>query len=157
MDRRSKPRIGWRATWVGKVSGRMWHLIAYSKTTQTRFLLFIAASLWSVALMLPGDSFARPTFAYMAAIAPEPWWTVAFGFYAVVTFLRIFSDWNGHITALVINAFGAALFCAVAFAVVTLPGTNFPAGAAAHCSIALASIWVLVRTHVNSPGDWQHD
>lgn len=156
-ERRQTAREGWRATWIGKIAGRLWHLIAYSKTTQTRFHLFIAASLWALALSLPGDSFARPTFAYMAAIAPEAWWTAAFAIYAVVTFIRIFTDWNGHATALIINAVGATLFCAVAFAVITLPGPNFPAGSAAHCALALASIWVLIRTHVNSPKDWQHD
>lgn len=156
-ERRRRPRDGWRSTWLGKIVGRLWYIVAFSNTMQTRLFLVIAATLWACALLVPGDSFARPTFAYMAAIAPEPWWTATFALYAAVTFVRIFSDWNGRVAALVINGVGAALFSAIAFAVVTLPGKNFPAGSAAHCAIALAAVWVFVRTHVNSPRDWQHD
>lgn len=156
-ERRCRERKGWRATWLGKVTGRLWFIVAFSNTIQTRLFLVIAAALWAAALLLPGDSFARPTFAYMAAVAPEGAWTAAFALYAAVTFIRIFSEWNGHVMALIINVVGASLFSAVAFAVITIPGPSFPAGAAAHCAIALAALWVLVRTSVNSPMDWQHD
>ncbi len=156
-DRRRCQRKGWRSSVVGKFVGRLWYVVARSNTIQTRMLLFITATLWASALALPGDSFARPTFAYMARIASEDCWIAAFSLYAVVSFLRMFSDWNAPAWAFIINVLGATLFCTVAFSVVTLPGQNFPAGSAAHCAIALASIWVLIRTHVNSPTGWQHD
>jgi hypothetical protein len=156
-ERRHMERRGWRNGWLGKFTGRLWFLIAYTNTMQTRFLLCIAATAWVVGLSLPGDSFSRPTFRYMAALASEHTWLVGFGGYAVATFVRIFSDWNGRLAAFAINGFGATLFSAVAFAVATVPGETVPPGAASHLAIAAAAVWVLIRTHVNSAGGWQHD
>lgn len=154
------PRIGWRASWAGCLAGRVWKLVAYSDTAQTRFFLAIAAALWCIALALPGDSFTRPTFAYMRAIAgphAELKWLGAFALYAVAASWRLFSSAPGKASSLVINSLGVAIFSSVAFAVATLPGVPFPAGSAAHVAIALAAMWVLVRTHVNSPAGWEHD
>lgn len=154
------PRVGWRASWLGCLAGRVWYLVAFSDTTQTRLFLVMAAALWVIALAIPGDSFTRPTFAYMSAIVgphAEMKWLAAFAIYALTGAWRIFSSAPGRVSSLVINALGVALFSAVAFSVATLPGVPFPAGSAAHVAIALAAMWVLVRTHVNSPTGWRHD
>ncbi len=150
---------------LGCLIGRLWYLIAYADTTQTRFFLAIVASLWVGALLLPGDSFARPTFIYMAAIAgddAELKWTIVFAVYAAAAFYGVFARGTGSWLATVINALGLVLFSAVAWSVATLSGVPFPAGAAAHCGIAMAAMWVLIRTHANSPPPgnqpgWLHD
>lgn len=161
-ERRSVERTGWRATWAGNLLGRVWFLFAHSETLTTRAFLIITAMLWVAALALPGDSFTRATFAYMATIAgpdAELKWLVAFAVYCLAASWRLFSDYKGKwsLSALIVNTFGVVLFSAVALSVAVLPGVPFPAGAAAHTSIALASVWVLVRTNVNSSPGWKHE
>lgn len=159
-ERRLRPRPPTRGP-VRRVLGRMWWLIAYSETAPVRFFLAQAAALWAVALMLPGDSFNRPTFAYAQVMAPEGVWCVAFGLYAVAAFWRVFTDAQpgGGMCALAVNTVGLFLFSAMAFCVLSVGrgGVEFPAGSAAHLSIAMAAMWVLVRTHVNSPRGWLND
>jgi len=159
-ERRTRDRRGWRATWLGLIAGRLWYLVAYSDTTQTRFFLGIVALLWVAGLLVPGDSFSRPTFEYMRDMAgadAEQKWTVAFAIYGVVNMFLVFHHVRFRGVALIVNSVGVVLFASVAFAVATLSGEPFPAGAAAHCGVALAAIWVLVRTHINSPPGWRHD
>lgn len=45
----------------------------------TRLALFLTEALWSIMLFWPGDTFARPTYSWMGAVAPEPVWALAFG------------------------------------------------------------------------------
>jgi hypothetical protein len=156
-ERRHKPRTGWRASWFGEVSGRLWYLVAYSDTTQTRFFLCITAMLWAAALALPGDSFSRPQFAYMRALASEGVWMLAFVLYAGAIFWRVFSDRRRQRIAMIVNAVGVTLFSSVAFSISTLPISPIPAGAAAHWAIALAALWVFVRTNINGWNGWRHD
>jgi hypothetical protein len=160
VERRTHERKGWRATWLGLVTGRMWYLVAFSDTTQTRFFLGITALLWALALIMPGDSFSRPTFAYMSMLAgdnAEEKWTAAFALYAVLDIWLVFYYVRTKYVSFLVNVFGVLLFTSVAYAVGTLSGEPFPAGVAAHCGVALAAVWVLIRTHVNSPVGWRHD
>lgn len=159
VERRRRQRAGWCNTWSGRLVGRLWWLIAYSDTTQTRFFLAVAATLWALALALPGDSFSRPTFAYMQAIAPECVWMAGFALYSGIGFWRVFATRAVPCVAFLANVYGLCVFSAVAFCVVTVGGQDhpFPAGGAAHCAVALAAAWVLVRTNVNSPQGWRHD
>lgn len=156
-DRRRPPRVGWRGTWFGEIVGRLWYLIAYSNTTQTRFFLALTASFWAGMLAIPGDSFSRPQFGYMRAIAPEGAWMLAFVIYAGATYWRVFADTPRPMAGFVVNGLGLVLFAAVAVSIGTLPITPVPAGAAAHFTIALAALWVFVRTNINSPKGWRND
>lgn len=145
---------------LNRLLRRAWSIIAYSDTTQTRFFLALTAAMWTVALLLPGDSFTRATFTYMAAMSgdhAEIKWTTAFGVYSMLAFWRVFSSVRHKWISIIINAIGVALYSTVAFSVVTLPGIPFPAGAAAHCSIALAALWVMIRTQVNSIPGWRDE
>ena len=163
LERRSVKRTGWRKTWIGNLWERFWYLFAWSETLTMRAFLVITALFWVAALSLPGDSFTRATFAYMASLAgehAEMKWLVVFAIYAVAATWRLFSNHDSgqwSLTAIVVNTLGVVLYSSVAFSVAVLPGVPFPAGAAAHASIACAAVWVLVRTNVNSSPGWKHE
>ena len=46
--------------------------------------------LWGIALAMPGDTLARPTYRYMAFVASEDYWTVAFLTVATLQTWRLF-------------------------------------------------------------------
>ena len=45
---------------------------------------------WFIGLSLPGDTLARPTYKYMAVVAPEDYWTVVIGLIALLQSWRLF-------------------------------------------------------------------
>lgn len=159
-ERRARERTGWRKSVLGLLLGRFARLALRDDTTQTRFFLGLVAWLWVGALLVPGDSFSRPTFAYMSSIAgdyAELKWTIAFALYGFFDLWLVFYYVHAKYVSVIINTCGVLLYSSIAFAVATLSGEPFPAGVAAHAGIALAAVWVLIRTGVNSPTGWRHD
>lgn len=155
-ERRQIPRAaqltGWRVLLT-----RVWSLILYSDTTPTRFMLAIAATFWCVLLAYPGHTFDRPVYLYMSRVAPEWMWSVVWGFHAVGMWWRTFSSVQHPVAALIINSLGVMLFTMAAisiFLTLTLP---VPAAIAADLVFAVASFWVLIRTHINNGDGWRID
>jgi hypothetical protein len=136
---------------------RIWSLVAYSDTTPTRFMLAIAASSWSLMLALPGDTFERPVYRYMALVGPEWAWAWLWGFHAAGMWWRTFSDKPRPIAALLINMLGVMLFTSSAISIFLSLTYPLPAAVAADVVFALAAFWVLIRTHVNNASGWRID
>lgn len=159
-ERRKHVRLGWRRGKLGVFLGRFWALIAYSDTTPVRFLLAMAASLWAIFLYFPGDTFQRPVYRYMIAMAgdyAEFKWSILWTLHACGMWWRIFATDYRPIASLVINILGVVLFTSSALAILLTLTYPFPAAIATEVSCAFASAWVLVRTHINSEKGWRRD
>lgn len=155
--RRHPPRCGWRSTWLGLIVGRFWSLIAYSDTTPTRFMLALAATFWAILLYLPGETFGRPVYRYMALVASEETWASFWALHAIGMWWRIFSAVDRPRLALAIHMLGAMLFTAAAVSIYLSRLYPIPAGIAPDVVLALAAGWVLVRTQVHSEKGWRRD
>lgn len=117
----------------------------------TRISLFFAEILWAIMLFWPGDTFSRPTYSLMSAIADEKTWAILFfitgvlqlGIVAVdslhTTFARYFAAWN------------ATLWLYVAFSML-LSIFPTPAAIGGDIALALAAGWVCIRPYILSEG-----
>lgn len=66
---------------------RLW----YNRDTDTAAVVSIMSGvLWAILLAAPGDTLARPTYKYMAKIAPEPIWVAVFMLMAGLQCWRLF-------------------------------------------------------------------
>jgi hypothetical protein len=140
-----------------RVIFRLWSLVAYSNTTPTRFMLALAATCWAILLAWPGDTFQRPVYFYMSRLAPEWAWMVLWGIHAAGMWWRCLAESSSPKAALAVNVLGVFLFAgsaAMIFLTLTYP---LPAAIATDIVLAMAAIWVLIRTHVNSDDGWKGD
>lgn len=159
--RMSCSRGSWRCSWCGLLLSRLWSLIAYSDTTPTRFMLALAATLWAIGLMWPGDSLERPGYLYMRWIVgdnAEFKWGLFWTLHAVGMWWRIFSSTKRLWWATAIHFLGVVLFCSSTIAI--FAALTFPLPVATlgwGTVLALASIWVMLRTHINSEPGWRHE
>ena len=115
-----------------------------SDLVATRLMLFIGELCWAIMLWWPGDTFSRPTYGHMGALAPEFVWAAAFTITAaiqlhIVAFelqelpmSKSFAIWNA---ALWVTAVGMMI------ASVYPP----PAGIGAEIAAALAASWIAIR------------
>lgn len=155
-DRRTRPRPD-REPPTLRFLCRVWSLIAYSDTTPTRFMLAIAATCWSVLLAWPGNTFERPVYFWMSQIGPEWSWALFWAIHAAGMWWRTFATTPRPRFALAINSLGVLLFTGAAVSIFLTLTYPLPAAIAADVVFAMASFWVLVRTHVNSEHGWRID
>lgn len=136
---------------------RMVELLVYSETTSVRAALILNALWWTVLLLLPGNTFERPVYRYMGAIASEDAWASLFTAYAVMATHRLVSEKDSPTMALVVNVVGCLLFGSTCTAIWCSVPYPVPAGLAPDITMALASFWVLMRTGLNGVPGWRHD
>ena len=110
----------------------------------TRLALFLAESLWSIMLFWPGDTFARPTYSWMEAVAPEPVWALAFGVSAVLQISIVIYDQCHRTWAHVFAVWNALLWWSsigLMLAGVYPP----PAAIGGEAALAVSALWIAVR------------
>lgn len=156
-ERRQTHRFGWRSTTLGLILGRLWSLVAYSDTTPTRFLLALSGTLWGIFLLLPGDTFDRPVYAYMHMLANENIWALIWLTYSMGMWWRLFSSTNQPKWSLFFHILGAMLYSTTSVSIYLTLITPFPAAISTELALAIAAGWVLVRTNINSEGGWRRD
>lgn len=108
-------------------------------------------------LWLPGDTFTRPVYRLMAQFATENVWAALWATHAILLLWRTFSCTKRLYLGLAVNVLGVALFCGAAgaiFATLTYP---VPAGISPDMTLALAAIWVFIRTGVQGEAGWKRD
>ena len=123
-----------------------------SDLVATRLALALAELAWAVMLLWPGDTFSRPTYTLMAAIAPELCWAgvfmitsavqyliVTFGLYQT-RFARAFSCWNA---ALWVTTIGSMLLS------VYPP----PAAIGGEFALMVFAVWIWARPLVVKRGE----
>ena len=110
----------------------------------SRLALFLAEALWSIMLFWPGDTFARPTYSWMEAVAPEPVWALAFGVSAVLQISIVIYDQCDRTWAHVFAAWNALLWTSsigLMLAGVYPP----PAAIGGEAALAVSALWIAVR------------
>ena len=129
---------------TGKLSHRVAVAIFDSDLIATRLLLAFAEFLWAVMLFWPGETFDRPTYHLMAALAPENAWACAFG---ATSYLQLYIVLNGRQHTLWAHYFALwnSLLWAVVVGSMLLSVYPPPAAIAGEISLMVAAAWVWVR------------
>lgn len=115
-----------------------------SDLVATRVSLAIGEFLWFAMLVWPGDTFARPTYAYMAKTMPEEAWALLLLMSAAtqitIVVTESFHTWQARIFA----AWNAALWV---YLVISMLLSVYPPPAAIGGEIALAcaAVWIWIR------------
>ena len=118
----------------------------------TRMALFLAEALWSVMLFWPGDTFSRPTYSWMGAVAPELAWAVAFGVSAVLQISIVIYEQCNRGWAHVFAVWNALLW--VSSIALMLAGVYPPPAAiGGEAALAMSALWIAVRPLIISRGE----
>lgn len=141
-----------------RLNRRFLDLVLYGDTTPTRLLLAAVAGVWSLQLFAPGDTFERPVYSYMALIASEHAWAAVWGCYSLALFWRTFSAIKHRLwLTMLINGVGVCLFVGATACIVFARVWPAPAATSGDIVLAAASIWLLMRSGLNSAPGWRND
>ena len=110
----------------------------------TRLALFLAEALWAIMLFWPGDTFARPAYSWMGAVAPELVWALAFGVSAVLQISIIIYDQCDRTWAHVFAVLNALLWWA-SIALMLVGAYPPPAAIGGEVALAVSALWIAVR------------
>ena len=117
----------------------------------SRMILAFGELCWAVMLLWPGNSFDRPTYAYMAEIASEDLWGLVFLLSALIQlniillddmhgrFARYFACWNASLWVYCVWSILASIYPP-------------PAAVAGDCALAAAAVWVWIRPYILAQG-----
>lgn len=115
-----------------------------SDLISTRLTLGLAELCWAVMLLMPGDTFERPTYTIMSNVAPEAAWMVVFLLSTVLQiavvitgqfrahWARIFAMWNAAMWT----------FCVGSMLLSVYPP---PAAIGGEIALMVAALWVWAR------------
>lgn len=124
---------------------RLARMLCFSDMHGVRLLLLMAELSWAATLAWPGETFERPTYALMAAIADEDVWAAMFALTAAVqAWILCSGNYHGR-RALLFAAWDTTLWWAAVTTIhfsVSPPAASISAAAA----LALGASWVLIRT-----------
>lgn len=130
---------------------RMLKIVFYSDLHGTRFMLALAEAIWAITLFMPGDTFARPTYAVMSHVMPEDAWAFIFAISAVTqlsilirceyhtTFATTFAGWNSVLWSFVV--------CSMYFSV-----SPPPAAISGEAALAFGAAWIWIRSGLKLKG-----
>ncbi len=119
--------------------------LLFADTRPTRFILLIVAAVKTGLLLLPGDSLERAAYAMMRALFPEVVWTWLFGSYTIAAIACLFYYCNVWF-AMLINAYGLALFTMAFVSFVAAGLYPVPVIIASQVGCVIAAFWVFIRT-----------
>ena len=121
----------------------------------TRLALFLAEALWSAMLFWPGDTFARPTYSWMGAVAPELVWALAFGISAILQICIVIYEQCHRTWAHVFAVWNALLWWS-AIALMLAGVYPPPAAIGGEAALAVSALWIAVRPLIISRGERKH-
>ena len=131
---------------------RLSSVVIESEAVSTKVTLLIFAALQSLSFWWPPRSEDCPMLACsgLEAIMPWKWWGTCWAVYAVAQGWRILDGVHRQGWAMVVNGFGVFMFGMVAY-VVTAARWPYLTLSIPQIVLALAAIWVMMRTAIN-PG-----
>ena len=118
----------------------------------TRLALFLGEALWAIMLFWPGDTFSRPTYSWMGAVAPELAWAVAFGVSAVLQISIVIYEQCNRVWAHVFAVWNALLW-ASSIALMLAGVYPPPAAIGGEAALAVSALWIAVRPLIISRGE----
>lgn len=126
--------------------GRLVHVATQSGLTSVRVLLVIAEFLWALTLYWPGDTFGRPTYNGMAAVASEIEWANVFLASGTLQLWILYrADYHGKFASL-FAAWNSVLWLFVCISMY-LSVYPPPSAISGEFSLTLGALWVFFRTN----------
>lgn len=134
---------------------RLLKIIFYSDLHGTRFLLGLAELIWAYNLLLPSNTFDRPTYAVMSHVMSENAWAFAFALSAITQFTILirceyhtqfataFAGWNSVLWTFVV----ISMYLSVAA----------PAAISGETALAVGAAWVWIRSGLKLTGTRTND
>lgn len=126
-------------------------ILFYSDLHATRVLLGIAELVWAITLLMPGDTFGRPTYSVMSQIMKEEAWAMIFLWSAITQFSIVmrmdyhsrfstyFAGWNSILWWYVVTSM---------YLSVSPP----PAAISGELALAIGAAWVWCRSGLKPIG-----
>jgi hypothetical protein len=120
-----------------------WQRLLDSDSVGSRITLAIGEFFWAIMLLWPGDTFDRPTYAYMATTMSEEFWGIVFLISGIIQLTIVLKNyinlWSWY--------FAGWNFCLWAYVVSSMLASVNPPPAAIGGEIALAfsAGWIWLR------------
>lgn len=142
---------GDRAMTMTQVYMRLARIAFYSDLHGTRLMLALAEFVWGVTLMMPGDTFGRPTYTVMAATMSETAWALVFLVTSLMQlsilikadyrsrFATYFAAWNTSMWAYVV----VSMYMSV---------SPPPAAISGELALAVGAGWIWIRSGLKIRG-----
>lgn len=125
---------------------RMHFLIFHSDLHATRFFLAIAEILWAITLLLPGDTFSRPTYCVMAhVLRSEEIWGTIWLFSGLMQFYILISGKYHDRFAIAFSCFNSILWWFIVVSMY-LSVSPLPAAISGETALAIAAATIFIRT-----------
>ncbi len=125
---------------------RLHYIFFASNLYSARVILAVAEMLWALSLYWPGETFGRPTYHVMQMVADEIMWAHLFLFSSLMQWSVVLTaSFNGRV-AMWFAAWNACLWlfvCGSMYLSVYPP----PAAISGELSLALAALWIFLRTN----------
>ena len=131
---------------------RLKRIFFASNLYSARIILAVAEMMWAITLWWPGETFGRPTYHVMQMVADEIVWAYVFFASAIVQWCIVMTGgFRGRFAA----AFAAWNSCLWIFVCGSMYLSVYPPPAAisGEFSLALASVWILLRTNPKEEDD----
>lgn len=124
---------------------RVLHIAFYGNQHSARFLLAVAETVWFIALIWPGDTFIRPTYAAMSSLGGEMFWAVAFGITAICQWTIFFTRhyYNRYAATFALWNMSLWWFVSVSMYLSVYPP---PAAISGELALAFGASWIYVRS-----------
>ncbi len=130
---------------------RIARIVFFSDLHATRFILGFAEFIWGVTLLLPGDTFERPTYHVMAHVMHEHCWALAFLVTATIQWSILITGRYHDKFSIVFAGYNTVfwVFVVVSMYVSVSP---VPAAISGETALAIAAGWIFARSGFSIEG-----
>lgn len=120
-------------------------LAYYSDLHGVRLMLAMAELLWAVTLLLPGNTFDRPTYQVMSQVMSEPAWGLIFLLMGTTQLSILLSGIYHDRFPVWFSAINSSYWWFVCISMI-LSVSPFPAAISGEVALAVGASWVWVRS-----------
>jgi hypothetical protein len=124
---------------------RLARIVFYSDLHGTRFLLGVAELLWFVTLLMPGDTFSRPTYLIMSHVMSEEAWAFLFAMSGITQLTIVFTNNYDSKFAVTFAGWNSVLWWYVVLSMY-LSVAPPPAAISGETALAIGAAWVFIRS-----------
>ena len=134
------------------MKAKLINFLFFSDLHGIRFLLGFAEILWGITLLLPGDTFGRPTYSVMRSFATEELWAVVFISMGILQWSILASRQYHSRIAIVFSAVNAIFWCFITCAMY-ISVTPIPSAISGETALGVGASWVFIRTGIRRHAD----
>lgn len=129
------------------MKAKLINFLFFSDLHGVRFLLGFAEILWGITLLLPGDTFDRPTYTVMRSFAVEELWSILFISMGIIQWSILASRQYHSRVSIIFSAVNSIFWCFIACAMY-MSVTPTPAAISGETALAVGASWVFIRTGI---------